>query len=433
MCAIVAATNRDLRSEIEAGRFRHDLFYRLNVIPIVIPPLRERPEDIAIARRGVPAEARRREFATPHARRDRAIATLQVGRQRARTRERDRARARSVGCTARSVSPTCRSRAARRRPLRTQRVWSSEALERQLTLSDLEDLYIDRVLAHTGRQQGARGAHPRHQPKDALSPWRPELRASRRVPKKRAARARGRRHESVPFDPGGARLLGAFEPLRSDGGSRSPANPARPSTCCTPTSCRFGAMPIYDVQVPQSMLDAVRDAAARRIEKARAKAEAAGVDCETRLAHVAAHARDHRRGRGRESGSDRHGHSGPQRLPTRVARQRCRAHGPPGVLPGADTEDGCARVGPLRAHSRAGRFLEAGGVRRGAGDRVGARTPRRDPLPARVRSAGRRRDGIRRSDPAVGVRRDARPARAPASTRRARRRSEPVFRSSPIS
>jgi transcriptional regulator with GAF, ATPase, and Fis domain len=45
---VIAATNRNLEHEVREGRFRQDLFYRLSVVRIVVPPLRDRPDDLPL-------------------------------------------------------------------------------------------------------------------------------------------------------------------------------------------------------------------------------------------------------------------------------------------------------------------------------------------------------------------------------------------------
>ena len=62
---VVAATNRDLDEMLQEGRFREDLYYRLNVIEISLPPLRQRPDDIAPLAEHILAQAAARPGATP--------------------------------------------------------------------------------------------------------------------------------------------------------------------------------------------------------------------------------------------------------------------------------------------------------------------------------------------------------------------------------
>ena len=65
---VVASTNKNLEDEIERGNFREDLFYRLNVIPFSVPPLRERREDIPLL-----ADHFLREFTTAYGRKPKEL------------------------------------------------------------------------------------------------------------------------------------------------------------------------------------------------------------------------------------------------------------------------------------------------------------------------------------------------------------------------
>ena len=62
---LIAACNRELDKEVEAGRFRRDLFYRLNVVPLVLPPLRQRQEDIPLLAAHFAAKAAEKHGRTP--------------------------------------------------------------------------------------------------------------------------------------------------------------------------------------------------------------------------------------------------------------------------------------------------------------------------------------------------------------------------------
>ena len=91
---IVAATNRDLDSAVADGRFREDLFFRLNVVCITLPPLRQRRDEIPVLTGLLPAQVRgalQPPGAAARARHAAVVRRVRLARQRPRARERGQA------------------------------------------------------------------------------------------------------------------------------------------------------------------------------------------------------------------------------------------------------------------------------------------------------------------------------------------------------
>jgi len=152
---IVAATNKDLHAQIEAGAFRRDLFYRLNVIPLHIPPLRERPEDIEVLAR---AFVERHADGVPRSLSADALRRLERCHWEGNARELENVIERSL---AMSENPILHAedlmlpddeRGASKPASRAQGSGSflAAALAQRLTLRELEDRYTDAVLEFTG-------------------------------------------------------------------------------------------------------------------------------------------------------------------------------------------------------------------------------------------------------------------------------------------
>jgi len=147
---IIAATNKDLHKELEEDRFRQDLFYRLNVIPIDIPPLRDRRDDIPAL-----AEAFLRKHAGSEKRSisPETMNVLMSRRWEGNARELENVIERVLALSeSREIRPedlpfSNEFTATKPQP---EEALMKTAVEHNLTLREFEDRYINAILHHTG-------------------------------------------------------------------------------------------------------------------------------------------------------------------------------------------------------------------------------------------------------------------------------------------
>jgi len=159
---VIAATNKDLKKEIAEGRFRQDLFYRLNVIAIHIPPLRERPEDIPpLALAFLERHAPGRRVTLSRGALEQLKHQLWEGNARELENALERALLLATGDEIQVADlPSGADAKAREGGLaeRPERTLLAAALEKPMSLRELSDLYTDRILdlVHGNKVRAAR-------------------------------------------------------------------------------------------------------------------------------------------------------------------------------------------------------------------------------------------------------------------------------------
>jgi len=151
---VVSATNRDLRAELEAGRFREDLYYRLNGVTIRLPPLRERRGDIPLLARHFLDRA-----ASGRLLDARALEVLSGYDWPGNVRELEMVVQRAALLSAESTIK------AEDLPLDVRPRAAPRVLRTDLTLEEMEREYVQAVLAkhrgHRGRTADALGIDPK--------------------------------------------------------------------------------------------------------------------------------------------------------------------------------------------------------------------------------------------------------------------------------
>jgi two-component system, NtrC family, response regulator AtoC len=146
---VVAATNRDLEAEVRAGRFREDLFWRLNVIALRVPALRERPFDIPLLVEHFVAKAAGANRSEPLDVTREALAVLTAYSWPGNVRELENAVERAVAF-AQGAEITAADLPERVRTSGEAAGLVARAAARRLTLAELERDYILETLRHTG-------------------------------------------------------------------------------------------------------------------------------------------------------------------------------------------------------------------------------------------------------------------------------------------